>query len=323
MNNPIANQDDADKNSERDTLVQRLFRNGGFLTRQTLQDGPYWYTSNEPGPFYIYSHRVIGEEIADHLLDTITEQMKSGTEVSVMNIAREIKNCISDHQYKEVIGQLTGSGFTAGNEFSHNPISGGERKDWIFSYPIALEAGLPHFWLTKNHRCFELEEGPMSQNADQQQGRKVTHVTDIVHKGASFFDSWLPALENSELELQHIFSVFCRSEIGRTRLKKEGFPFTICEDIDLKQIRKVEAAGDISEATYDDIALFFDDRAAWMRLFIETVDENALVDQLGSRDKNRIVKFFESDPYDLKTSNKERFVQIQRKLLEALSAHAH
>jgi len=300
-------------------LVEVLFENDGFLTRKAKSDAPFWYTSNEPGPFYITSHRVVGQELADHLLAHITQAMKGDEKEAIESIAAEVEARLKDNDhFRRIIEQMAANCAELGYDFSTSPISGGERKDWIFSYPLALTVGCKHYWLTKSHNCYDLVDGKAVDIAHG--GDSVYHVTDIIHKGASFVDSWLPALGKSGLSLNRTLSVFCRSEIGKDRLTKEGIAFDILRDFDMSNIRAVRDAGLISAEICDDIDLFFTDRGDWMRSFIDTVDVDAVARQVGSSDTQRIVTFVDTDPYDLKSHAAGRFQDLAEAVQKAQSA---
>jgi orotate phosphoribosyltransferase len=146
--------------------LERLARNGAFQFSDTF----FPYTSGEIGNYYVQS----------------AEVTKNGEDYR--NAIKDMRELISIAESAHEIGA----------------ISGGESRDWIFSYPVAVELETPHFAIYKDGKTL---------GADIK-GKRVVHVADLNNEGSSPRDLWVPAIQKQGGIIERIFFYVDRLEDG-------------------------------------------------------------------------------------------------------------
>ncbi len=122
-------------------------------------------------------------------------------------------------------------------------ISGGQRRDWLFSMPVAQMLGLPHISLYKpgaNARTQVI--GPDGKETKLRPNivQHVVHIADLLTEGSSVYSEengiskgWLPRIWNYG-DIKDLLTVVSRKQGGEERLAAKGVtvhPFvTIDED---------------------------------------------------------------------------------------------
>lgn len=91
-------------------------------------------------------------------------------------------------------------------------ISGGETRDWMFSFPIAKALQTSHAMIYKSGKIY---------GADMK-GKKVVHVADLNNEGSSPRDYWVPAIRKAGGDITQIFFYVDRMEDGVEEMKKLG-----------------------------------------------------------------------------------------------------
>ena len=155
--------------------LEILVRNKGFQFTGTF----FPYTSGEIGPHYVQSAVALknGKDYGEAIKD--------------MRIAIELK---------------TSRGIDM------EVISGGESRDWCFSFPIATQMGKPHAMIYKNGKYI----GPNLQN------QRVVHVADLSNEGSSPRDLWIPVIRERGGKIEQIFFYVDRMEQGPIVMKELG-----------------------------------------------------------------------------------------------------
>jgi len=152
--------------------LRRLVRNGGFQFTDTFKP----YTSGEIGPYYVQS-AVIQRDGDDFY-----------------RACKDMENLIREEA----------RGFDV--------ISGGETRDWMFSFPISVALQAPHAMLYKNGKIY---------GADMKD-KKVVHVADLNNEGSSPRDYWVPAIKKAGGGISQIFFYVDRMEDGVEEMRKLG-----------------------------------------------------------------------------------------------------
>lgn len=103
-------------------------------------------------------------------------------------------------------------------------ISGGQRRDWIFSGPVAKRLDVPHISLYK--------DGKISRESLGIREINVIHVADLMTTGSSAYDitkhpptGWIPMLRENKYfsaTIEHMFNVVTRQQGGEDALAKAG-----------------------------------------------------------------------------------------------------
>lgn len=123
-------------------------------------------------------------------------------------------------------------------------ISGGQRRDWLFSGPVAKKLNVPHISLYKqlNNETDKIEiimpDGSKNENIDLSQYEAV-HVVDMITEGSSIYrkeggvkKGWISMLKNKGVTIDHVISVVSRLQGGEERLAKDNIHVHSCVNID-------------------------------------------------------------------------------------------
>jgi len=197
-----------------------LVQNKGFQFSETF----FPYTSGQIGNYYVQSADV----------------MKHGTCFS--RAVRDMRLMI-DRVLEE------------GNEPEIDFVSGGESRDWIFSYPIACTLERPHFTIYKDGKTL---------GADVK-GKRGIHVADLNNEGSSPRDLWLPAIKKAGGEVKYIFFYVDRMEDGVQVMQELGLVSNAVVSMDAHAWETLLQTNAISPEVYDASMQRLEDKGAWAR----------------------------------------------------------
>ncbi|HIG16514.1 MAG TPA: hypothetical protein EYQ31_04030, partial [Candidatus Handelsmanbacteria bacterium] len=93
-------------------------------------------------------------------------------------------------------------------------ISGGERRDWFFSLPVAMRMGLPHLYVYKDGGTFLPDGGAGLKAVDDLSGRRTAHITDLVTEASSYAGVWIPSIRDRGGEMLISANVIDRAQGG-------------------------------------------------------------------------------------------------------------
>jgi len=173
-------------------------------TQNLLEDGGAWE-----------KHADVGVDLADH--------------------AQKIYE--ADGRFKEVIDIVT-ERVSERLSFLLGPspdaaISGGQRRDWIFSGPVAYLLGLPHVMLYKDGTRADISDLradiPFVQAVNLSDYGRVVHVADLLTEGSSaYLDTgtiprgWIPMIRQRQGTIEDLFTIVTRRQGGEERLADQG-----------------------------------------------------------------------------------------------------
>ena len=269
----------------------------------------YWWTSNLPAPFYLRTEVMIGRECADTILEQINTIIAQSSDAKTRagQLDSMMMGVYKDNaDYQTVIKAMVEKAkaeFAAG---SYTAISGGERRDWIFSIPFAKEAGLKHIYLFKDKSLYCSEA--------LQKDEKTLHVSDIISKAASYFNLWLPALKQSNLICAGTVSVNAHGMAGVNRLVEAGCKTVPLNIIDFSFFQKSFDGGMISKDTLDEIALYYSDDKAWADRYLTGDTKLFDVKNLDKKTFERLQAFFTQDPWGLGVKHKSFMDQMRAEI---------
>ncbi len=282
-------------------LLERLIATKGFAVRSFPEDDAYWYTSNKPGPFYINTENIAGEQ-TETMLSAITEVMQADLthEVRARTICeivmQEVRN---DPGYQGAIDALVDE-YRTSSSYRPTVISGGERRDWFFSIPVAAKLGLPHIYLFKSGSYFvtDADGKPLELSLDRQ---KVLHVADIINLASSYVTKWIPILRSTPAIFDETLSVAVRSQAGIDVLMQHQVNVISPLIVGKPLFAEAFSLGLIPEFAHGEIQLYYDSPVVWTRGYLagpggihgHTVEPDA-------RERERIEHFRSTDPYGLK-----------------------
>ena len=103
---------------------------------------PFWYTSGKLGPFYINTQFLYGSEAAANTLLSVIEEACAGDKLAFYGkvyseIEKQLAACPIYHQLIDLMCE-------AARSMDVDFVSGGERRDFFFSMPVARRLGLGH-----------------------------------------------------------------------------------------------------------------------------------------------------------------------------------
>ncbi len=276
------------------------------------ETGPiFWYAASVPGPFYVNTELVIGKDLSASLLKQITA-IVAQTPTAAQR-AQKLETMImdafnADATFQNIIETMVAKTKESFPNDSFSIISGGERRDWLFSIPMAKLMGLRHVYLFKNGDFYC--EKPLAM------GEVALHVADLINNAASYFDAWLPILEKAGLACVGTVSVNVRGNVGTDRLKANGQKVVTLNTIDTGFFEQSQADGLIDAKTLEEIRLFFKGAPEWAAAYL--MDKPTLFNAGGIDAKSfeRLETFFTKDPWGLKDSHAAFFEAMHRAIDE-------
>ena len=271
------------------------------------QKGPvFWYAAGVPGPFYVNTEKLIGAESAEKLLASISkivamevsaEEKSSMVETVVMN------EYAANETFQKIIATMVHDCRTQFGD-KYNTISGGERRDWFFSIPFAIESGLDHIYLFKNGG---IHIKPHNNDGQKSEDTKILHVADLINNAASYFNSWIPILEKHGLSMMGTACVITRGSAGTDKLCDIGIPVCSLKTIDKSYFDELHTISLIDKDTTEEIGNYFDCKENWARRYILSKPDLLGNETLDAKSKERLKSFLENDPWNLRTNDNAFF----------------
>jgi len=285
----------------------KLILDSKALSIWNHKTGPvFWYAAGVPGPFYLNTELMIGRELADRLLEAITTIVAKEPEPKTRAEALRsvIMAAYEQHaDFRAVIRALVEQAkkdFPAG---TYTAVSGGERRDWLFSIPLAEEMGIKHIYFFKNQSVFCAE--PLTG------GEKTLHVSDLINNAASYFDMWLPMMQKASLSCVGTLTVNTRGTAGVKRMEEAGYKVVALNRIELPFFQELAASGLIDRATLDEVALYLTSAKDWAARYV--MQDAALFDiaHLDKKSLERMTSFFAKDPWGLEPQHQAFFATMR------------
>lgn len=248
-------------------IANELFRTEAL--KLAPADQPFWYTSGTLGPYFINTHFLFGGAAkAGELLKAIDEALK-GDRLALPAVIGGL--CMKEYEEDEAFRKLIDYACACLAGGRYDAISGGERRDYFFSYAIAERLGLPHVTLFKDLEGVWTEPGFGGARVlakGELEGKKVLHVADLVTEASSYLRAWLPALRGFGAEIHETLAVVDRSQGGREILAAEGVHLIALIELDPKFFEAAEAAGQVSAEQVEGILRFREDTHGFMKQFL-------------------------------------------------------
>jgi orotate phosphoribosyltransferase len=201
-------------------IEKELFRTGALKISGT--ETPFWYTSGTFGPFYINTHYLFGgEEMAVEALEYIDFNKKDKYDFPAMMTRFLLEFYNSNEKYRNVVDFLVKKISENIDVEEIDYISGGERRDWFFSYIIAYLLQKKHITIYKNMVMIVSQNGS-SERMIETPGGKALHISDLITEGSSYFNFWIPALKKAAIQMPWTLTVVDRQQGGTTVLASGG-----------------------------------------------------------------------------------------------------
>ncbi len=295
-----------------DELLKQVFSSNAVSIWDNQKGPVFWYAAGVPGPFYVNTEKLLGEDAAGSLLgqiSNIVQKVGSIEEKSESLFSAVMEEYGRNPVFQRIIATLIDSSkIFDGQDYSC--ISGGERRDWFFSIPFAQETGRDHLFIFKDKSV--LRRGFDGETI--QAGPNVMHVSDLIHNAASYFDKWLPVLKENDLNVVGTLSVINRGNAGLDKLNEAGFKSLTLKGIDLDFFKELQESGLIDADTFAELDLYFESREEWAKKYILSNPELFDVAALDAKSKERLQFFVTEDPWGLEADAGDTFTALRSSL---------
>ena len=229
---------------------------------------PFWYTSGKLGPFYINTQFLYGSEAAANSLLKTIEEACAGEKLAFYDkvwadISAQLDSCPI---YAQLIDLLTEAAAKLDVDF----VSGGERRDFFFSMPVARKLGLGHLSIFKDLSCVYTDKDGVSMDAAQAglAGKKSVHIADLITVASSYIRAWIPSVESLGARIAYSLAVVDRDQGGSDILAKAGCPLTTLVTIKPELFEQAKALGRVTDAQVALVNSFIADPDKFMHDFL-------------------------------------------------------
>lgn len=231
-------------------------------------DKPFWYTSGRIGPYYINTHFLYGsEKRANDLLKSIDElkNHKLLCSKEIHGLTKE--NYLESNIFKDTIDTLIAYIKENSNVDEIEYISGGERRDWFFSFMVADLLQKPHITLFKDEAAVIYNNGE-SKYAEDLNGALVLHIADLITTASSYERAWNPAINAINGLIKWSLVVVDRLQGGKDVLTRLGIESHALVDIDSKVFENARDSAYIDDAQLDLVKRYINDSESSMKEFL-------------------------------------------------------
>ena len=189
---------------------------------------PVILASGELGIYYINTEKIMPDE---------GTWKKYGNNDHAM-IQHACAMTIRDKQFSRIIDLVTNLVESKLPKIGTMAISGGQRRDWLFSGPVAAKLQVPHISLYKDGKISLVQPNGKKEDIDSIKKLNdfyAVHVVDLLTKGSSVYEgnkSWVPNLRSHGAKIKDLVTIVNRKQGGEERLKKISIKTTSIIDID-------------------------------------------------------------------------------------------
>lgn len=250
----------------RSELIKMIYQTGALKVAPANQ--PFWYTSGTIGPYYINTHFLFdGEETATNLLALIDEKSTDKVNGPKLIAAAIEDRYQSGSMFTRVTDMLVDYIKEHIDPNSFDYVSGGERRDWFFSFQVAKLLNKPHITIYKDMSLSEFRNGE-TKNIETLGGKNVLHIADLVTFASSYERAWIPALQKIDGKMKYSINVLDRNQGGGAAIQNLGVEFHTLLTIDADFLQESLASGYLNQEQVDIIAAFMKDPTASMKEFL-------------------------------------------------------
>lgn len=199
-------------------IMKLLFETDAF--RVCEKNKPFWYTSGKIGPYFINTHFLYGSEAeANELLEFINNELANSKkeEIPKKIFEKTLRQYVKNKTYAQVIDTLVDKIKTEINLDEIAYISGGERRDWLFSNIIAFLLDKPHISLFKDMYSVISDSLFEENRGEDYISGKVLHIADLINQ-ASSYSRYISIIDNLGGKIAWSVAVVDRMQGGTERL---------------------------------------------------------------------------------------------------------
>ena len=248
-------------------LIGYLFKTNAI--RVCPKDKPFWYTSGKIGPYYVNTHFLYGSEEKANEFLALIDKLKEDKLSCSKEFHRVSKdNYETNEVFKGTIDALTAYARENFDIEGIDYISGGERRDWFFSFMAADLLGKPHITLFKDLSAVLYESG-VSKEIKNLNSANILHIADLITTASSYERAWVPAIRNIKGSIKQSLVVVDRLQGGKEVLKSLGVESHALVSIDPRVFEKASEAGYIDVAQLSLVLEYIRDPEGSMKEFLK------------------------------------------------------
>ena len=232
------------------------------------ENKPFWYTSGKIGPYFINTHFIYGsEEEANELLKFIDAEKDNKMEMPKKVHDKTIEQYNTSKIYKTVIDEMMQKIKENISVEEIDFVSGGERRDWFFSYAIADLLGKPHVTIFKDLSAVTTDSKGNNIEVELK-NKKVLHVADLITEASSYLRAWIPAIKDLGASIVWSMAVVDRMQGGKDKLEVENIKSYEIVRVDNGLFNDALNLGIINKEQLDMLEKFKNDPDGTMREFL-------------------------------------------------------
>lgn len=253
-----------------ENLISNLFRTKAIKACEA--DSPFWLTSGKIGAYFINAEFLYGsEEKSKELLTIIDKELVNPQKLPKRIFDQVWEQYNSNDIYKYTIDTLMQIICQNVNLNEIDFVSGGERRDWVFSNIIAYLLKKPHITIFKDLSVLvSSKDFNISEKVESLEGKKCLHVSDLITEAASYINLWLPAIEQLEGQLKWTATIVDRMQGGTDRLAEQGVLTYSLVKVDRDLFRVALENKSITQEQYSMIDKYMSNPYDTMRGFLIT-----------------------------------------------------
>ena len=229
---------------------------------------PFWYTSGKLGPFYINTQFLYGSEADANKLLSVIEAACAGEKLDFYNtvyaeIDKQLASCSIYHQLIDLLVE-------AARKLDVDFVSGGERRDFFFSMPVARRLGLGHLSIFKDLSSVYTDKDGVSMDSSKANlaGKRSVHIADLITVASSYIRAWIPAVEGLGAKIAYSLAVVDRDQGGSKVLEDAGCPLTTLVKITPDLFQTAHKMGRLSDKQLTLVLDFIHDPDLFMQNFL-------------------------------------------------------
>ncbi|MHB8964196.1 MAG: orotate phosphoribosyltransferase [Saccharofermentanales bacterium] len=256
---------------------------------------PFFYTSGKLGPYYINTHYLYGSKTeAEKFLSFMEHNMDEPLLLPAKLTEIAMRQYHASSIFRNVIDMIAEQSALLDIDF----ISGGERRDFFFSLPVAYLLNKPHLSIFKDGSTV-YSANRFQTNLDSGQftiqGQDGLHIADLVTEASSYTRAWLPAISGLGAAMKYSIAVIDRKQGGGEVLAESHVDFHALAVITEELFIKAAKNAYISEEQLSLVQSFMSDPSKFM---LDFFSENSLFleqqIQLGGKAKERALRCIEN-----------------------------
>ncbi len=249
-------------------LISNLFATKAIKACES--DKPFWLTSGKIGAYFINAEFLYGsDEESKDLLAMVDEALSDHNTLPKKVFECVLKQYNSNQIYKHTIDYLLQTITNNINVDEIDYVSGGERRDWVFSNIIAYLLKKPHITIFKDlSKLVSNYDFSVTEQVDNLEGKKCLHVSDLITEAASYVNMWLPAIKDLGAEMKWTATIVDRMQGGADVLLKQNVITYPLVKVNKDLFKTALEKGDLNQEQYLMIDNYMDNPYETMREFL-------------------------------------------------------